>query len=119
MKPFIFALTLAFIGGLATAYAAERSITQKGKVFSESEVTIKKGDVIVFVNDDNVHHNVLSTSHGNIFNSGAVGAGRVDTDNFQCCRRSGRHLRNSPEYEVEGDNNQLELEMDAPNDGPP
>jgi plastocyanin len=75
MIPFTFALTLAFIGGLATAYAAERKITQKGKVFSESEVTIKKGDVIVFVNDDSVHHNVLSTSVGNIFNSGAVAPG--------------------------------------------
>ena|ERR1044071_7564011 len=75
MKPFTFALALAFMTGLATAYAAERSITQKGKVFSETEVTIKKGDVIVFVNDDNVHHNVLSTSAGNTFNSGAVGPG--------------------------------------------
>ena len=34
--------------------ATERTITQKGKVFSESEIAIKVGDTLVFVNDDNV-----------------------------------------------------------------
>jgi plastocyanin len=57
------------------ALAAERTISQKGKVFSESAVEIKKGDTLVFLNDDNVVHNVLSTTPGNVFNLGSIGPG--------------------------------------------
>jgi len=75
MKPFTLALLLAFAAGSVTAYAAQRSITQKGKVFSETEVTIKKGDVILFVNDDAIAHNVMSTTPGNAFNLGSQAPG--------------------------------------------
>jgi len=75
MKPFTLALLLAFAVGSVTAYAAQVSITQKGKVFSETEVSIKKGDVILFVNDDAITHNVMSTSAGNAFNLGAQAPG--------------------------------------------
>src|SRR5262249_4765411 len=78
MKSFTLTLLLAFAAGSVTAYtayAAQVSINQKGKVFSQTEVTIKKGDVIVFVNDDAVTHNVMSTGSGNSFNLGAQAPG--------------------------------------------
>jgi plastocyanin len=71
LKPMILALVAAFAGGSVVAFAAERSIMQKGKVFSESAITIKKGDVVVFVNDDGITHNVMSTDAGNEFNIGS------------------------------------------------
>src|SRR5215471_1854087 len=75
MKLPIAALLIAFCGGCAAALAAERSIMQKGKVFSESAITVKKGDVVVFVNDDTVTHNVMSTDPGNEFNIGSQSPG--------------------------------------------
>jgi plastocyanin len=65
----------AFIAGTTVALAAERSVSQKGKVFSETALKMKRGDTLIFVNDDNVVHNVLSTSPGNQFNLGAIGPG--------------------------------------------
>jgi plastocyanin len=75
MKSLKVGLALAFIAGASVALAAERTISQKGKVFSESAVEIKKGDTLVFLNDDNVVHNVLSTTPGNVFNLGSIGPG--------------------------------------------
>ena len=75
MKPMMLAPVIAFAGGAVVAFAAERSITQKGKVFSESAITIKKGDVVMFVNDDSVTHNVMSTDSGNEFNIGTQAPG--------------------------------------------
>jgi plastocyanin len=71
MKPIVLSLVFAFAGGSVVALAADRAIMQKGKVFSESTITIKKGDVVVFVNDDSVTHNVMSTDSGNEFNIGS------------------------------------------------
>jgi plastocyanin len=75
MKPIALAIALGMIAGCVTALAAERSITQKGKVFSQSELTIKKGETLLFVNDDNITHNIFSTSSGNAFNIGAQAPG--------------------------------------------
>ena len=66
---------IAFVGGSVVAFAADRTIGQKGKVFSESAITIKKGDVVVFMNDDTVTHNVMSTDSGGEFNIGAQAPG--------------------------------------------
>ena len=75
MKGFKLVLAAAFLAGTVVAFAAERTITQKGKVFSETEVAIKNGDTLVFVNDDNVVHNVLSTHSENKFNLGSLKPG--------------------------------------------
>jgi len=78
MKSFTLTLMLAFAAGSVTAYtayAAQVSISQKGKTFSQTELTVKKGDVIMFVNDDAVTHNVMSASSGNAFNLGAQAPG--------------------------------------------
>jgi plastocyanin len=75
MKSIVLTLAIAFAGGSVVAFAADRSIMQKGKVFSESAITVKKGDVVVFVNDDSVTHNVMSTDSGNEFNIGSQSPG--------------------------------------------
>ncbi len=75
MKPMMLALVIAFACGAVVAFAAERSITQKGKVFSESAITINRGDVVMFVNDDSVTHNIMSTDSGNEFNIGEQAPG--------------------------------------------
>jgi plastocyanin len=75
MKSLKVGVVLAFIAGASVALAAERTISQKGKVFSESALEIKKGDTLVFLNDDNVVHNVLSTTPGNVFNLGSIAPG--------------------------------------------
>jgi plastocyanin len=74
---------VAFVAGIGTAFAAERSIRQKGKVFSETEVSIKKGDVLLFVNDDNIAHNVLSTTAGHKFNLGLIAPGHSTPVTFK------------------------------------
>jgi plastocyanin len=75
MKLPIAFLVIAFCGGCAVAFAADRSIMQRGKAFSESAITIKKGDVVVFVNDDTVTHNVMSMDPGSEFNVGSQAPG--------------------------------------------
>lgn len=75
MKSMKLALVAGLVAGTTVALAAEHSIGQKGKVFSQSALTIKHGDTVIFVNDDNVAHNVLSNSAGNQFNLGAIGPG--------------------------------------------
>jgi plastocyanin len=71
-KVFTVVTALAFgCGGLMGALAADRIIGQKGKMFSETEVIVKVGEALVYVNDDNVTHNVQSTSAGNEFNIGS------------------------------------------------
>ena len=75
MKSLKVGLALSFIAGASVALAAERTISQKGKVFSESALEIRKGDTLVFLNDDTVVHNVLSTTPGNVFNLGSIAPG--------------------------------------------
>lgn len=69
------AIIAGLLAGTTVALAAEHTIGQKGKVFSDTSLKIKRGDTVVFVNDDNVAHNVLSNTPGNQFNLGAIGPG--------------------------------------------
>ena len=65
-------LTLVVTAGLsAGAFAATEVIHQQGRVFSVESVTIKKGEMLTFLNDDSVPHNIMSTSKGNEFNLGS------------------------------------------------
>ncbi len=50
-------------------------IHQQGRVFSAENVTIKKGGLLTFLNDDSVPHNIMSTSKGNEFNLGSQSPG--------------------------------------------
>jgi plastocyanin len=83
MKNLKFAAAVAFLAGVSVAYAAERTITQKGKLFSESEITVKKGETLTFLNDDNIVHNVMSATAGNEFNLGAVKPGNATPVTFK------------------------------------
>jgi plastocyanin len=72
MRIFTPLVGLAFCcGGVIGALAADRVVGQKGKVFSEAEVTVKVGETLVYANDDNIVHNIFSTSAGNEFNLGS------------------------------------------------
>ena len=54
------AVATALATALSTiAFAAETSITQAGQAFSETDVTIKAGDHLKFLNQDDVKHNIL------------------------------------------------------------
>jgi plastocyanin len=44
--------------------AADHEISQSDRHFSQTEITIKVGDTISFKNDDEVTHNVFSTTPG-------------------------------------------------------
>ncbi len=61
--------------------AADFTIGQKGKVFSVRQITIKVGDRITFVNDDNVNHHVYSDAKGSEFDI-LQRPGRSDTVRF-------------------------------------
>jgi|SRR5215470_13959151 len=82
MRPFTIILALAFVSGSAVAYATERSISQKGRAFSESAISVKKNDVVSFVNDDTIAHNVLSTGPTQEFNLGTQSPGTSTTVTF-------------------------------------
>ena len=76
MKVSVVVLTGAFAwGGLVGAFAAERTIGQKGKTFSETEVALRVKDTLIIKNDDDVTHNVMSLTPGNEFNLGAQAPG--------------------------------------------
>jgi len=83
MKIFPGVVALAIVSGAAVgALAAEQTVSQKGKAFSMAEVTLKKGDTLVFVNDDNVAHNIYSTSSGHDFNLGSQPPGKSASVTF-------------------------------------
>lgn len=60
---FGFGLCVALAASAVTAQDAVR-ITQKGKQFSEANVDLTPGQKVVFVNDDNVAHNVYAIVKG-------------------------------------------------------
>ena len=69
----VVALILVVVtGGLGTA---RHEVGQKDKAFSVDTLTIKPGDSIVFVNHDQLTHNVFSTAKGNEFNLRAQAPG--------------------------------------------
>jgi plastocyanin len=55
--------------------AAGHEVEQKDKAFSVASLTIKSGDNLVFVNRDQITHNVYSTAKGNEFNLRAQAPG--------------------------------------------
>jgi plastocyanin len=75
MKTATLILIAASAGMCVGAYASTYTVGQKGRVFSVAHLEIKRGDVVVFVNDDNVPHNVSSSSAGNTFNLGSQASG--------------------------------------------
>lgn len=56
--------------GVSTAAIASTTIAQKDKTFSQESVTVKAGEKVKFINDDNVTHNLTVKSP-----TGAIKAG--------------------------------------------
>jgi plastocyanin len=89
MKNFKTTVAAAFLAGgavacvAAMASAAQHTIHEKGKVFSQTEITVKAGDTLMFENDDNVAHNVMSTTPGNTFNMGLLKPGSATPVTFK------------------------------------
>jgi len=73
-------LVLGALGG--AALAAKETIGQKGRRFSADHVTIRKGEALTFLNDDNVPHNVISTSRGSEFDLGSQRPGTATDVRF-------------------------------------
>jgi plastocyanin len=57
--------------GDAGAGVADRTVHQKGRKFSVEEITVARHEPIVFLNDDTVPHNIMSTSAENGFDLGS------------------------------------------------
>ena len=62
--------------------ATEVTVTQNGRAFSERHLTIRAGDTVKFVNDDDVMHNVYSVTEGQAFDLGAQGPATTATHTF-------------------------------------
>jgi plastocyanin len=73
--------SLALLGAL-TGAGAEHTVTQKGKRFSAATLEIKAGQAVTFTNDDDVTHNVFSTSAGQKFNLKTQAPGASSTHTF-------------------------------------
>jgi plastocyanin len=75
---------LLAILALATwpAAAADVTVVQKDKVFSPSQLTIRAGDTLVFVNADTVKHNVHSATEGFVFDLAVQQPGQSDRVRF-------------------------------------
>jgi plastocyanin len=70
------ALSVLIAMGCLTAQAAqEHVVSQKNKSFSVKKLSIKVGDTVKFVNDDNFAHNVFSLSPAKSFDLGSFGNG--------------------------------------------
>jgi plastocyanin len=65
----------ASAGMCVGAYASSYTVGQKGRAFSVTHLEIRRGDVVGFFNDDNVPHNISSSSAGNMFNLGSQASG--------------------------------------------
>lgn len=71
---------LALLG--AAPAPAAHTIHQKGKRFSQAELTVKAGDQVTFLNDDDVTHNVFSMSPSHKFNLKTQAPGASSTTSF-------------------------------------
>ena len=59
----------------SAASTKEHVINQKNKQFSSDDLTIKVGDTVNFVNDDEFFHNVYSLSETKVFDLGSYPKG--------------------------------------------
>lgn len=62
-----FVATALTVCAVTPLFAADHEIVQLNRTFSETEITVKLGDNIVFKNDDEVTHNVFSSTPNHEF----------------------------------------------------
>jgi plastocyanin len=63
-------LITAFLLAGAVRAAAPITVSQKGLQFSVEDLSVSKGQVVVFVNDDRTAHNITVTGDGISLNGG-------------------------------------------------
>jgi plastocyanin len=84
LKKYIFVLVgVAAMTAFAAEVAREHAIVQKDREFSQTEITIKLGETLVFTNSDSVTHNVFSNSKFNSFNIKVQKPGEASTVQFK------------------------------------
>jgi plastocyanin len=76
-------VSLTYFATPFTAYAEEHVVSQKGKEFSKTELTVKVGDTVVFTNDDDTSHNVFSKSDCCKFNLKIQSVGEKTSVKFE------------------------------------
>jgi plastocyanin len=76
-------LALALVALAAPAAAADHVVSQKGKQFEPTALSVKVGDRVLFENDDETTHNVFSRSAGNTFNVGMQQPGSSSPVTFE------------------------------------
>jgi plastocyanin len=68
MRLYVLFVLSAVVGAVSSyAFAATHTVIQSDKKFSVAEMTISKGDVVTFKNEDSFTHNVYSRSPGIAF----------------------------------------------------
>ena len=78
-------MTAIFMFAAPAAVFAEDAhiIKQEDRSFSQTEITIKPGDQLVFTNSDAVTHNVFSKSEANAFDIRVQKPGEASTVQFK------------------------------------
>jgi plastocyanin len=98
----VFATAIAILAAMSAPCLADTVvIEQSGKKFAQTEITVKKGDTVTFVNKDPITHNVYSQSPGNAFDvktqkSGESSDVKFDTvgdADVQCAIHPGMKLK--------------------------
>jgi plastocyanin len=79
MRAVACAAVLCGLAASSPARAAEITVGQQQQKFSQEAVTLKAGDTVKFVNDDNVAHNVMSVGPSGSKNAGLQKAGESTT----------------------------------------
>jgi plastocyanin len=67
---------------IAAAAVPDRRIGQKGRAFSQENVTVPRGVAVLFVNDDTVPHNIMSVTPNNEFDTGSQMPGTITPVTF-------------------------------------
>jgi plastocyanin len=70
MKTICVAAMIAALTISAVRADAPITVTQKGLQFSVEELTVKKGQLVVFINDDRTAHNITVSGEGLNLNGG-------------------------------------------------
>jgi plastocyanin len=74
---------IALLALLSTAAdAGDHVVRQKGRAFSVAAMTLTRGEPVLFLNDDTVPHNVMSTTPDNAFDLGSQMPGNATPVSF-------------------------------------
>ena len=81
MKKLLFTVTLMSFSSVLMA--AEYTIGQKGKAFTQASIDVKVGDVVNFENNDPFFHNIYSLSDLQSFDLGSYKKGESKPVTFE------------------------------------